>query len=363
MAEKRSRRVRRDVRAWTSEVVAQSRLLLAAKTAAAAVLAWYLAPLIPFAEDQYSYYAPLGALVTMSPTLARSARVGVEALVGLGLGIVLGLAGLLLVHAGAPGGVGLGIVIAAGVLAGGIPRLGAGGDWVALAALFVLLLGGSDAEDFSVSYLVTMAFGVLVGLAVNLLIYPPLYLRRASERLSALRGVVTTKLEELADAVAAGELDVQHLEAALDELGRTIAAVTAEVREAEESGRGNPRRRGARRAIEDENARRMNALERTAFLTRDLVDLLLRMQEQHSPGLASPVRETLAVAIRRAAGIIGTPIGADEAPDRLDDAAAAVDALQHAIEQERRGPVSAVADDVAAAVCLRRIVDASRPFV
>ena len=41
--------------------------------AAAAVLAWYLAPLVPLASSEYSYYAPLGVLVSMYPTVARSA--------------------------------------------------------------------------------------------------------------------------------------------------------------------------------------------------------------------------------------------------------------------------------------------------
>lgn len=363
MTEQRTHVVRRRVAEWTSEVANQPRLLLAGKTALAAVLAWYLAPFIPFAQDQYSYYAPLGALVTMYPTLARSARVGLEALVGLGLGIALGLAGLLLVRAGAPGGVGLAIVIAAGVLAGGIRRLGAGGDWVALAALFVLLLGGSDADDFSISYLVTMAFGVLVGLAVNLLVFPPLYLRRASGRLSALRSAVTERLEELAEAVAAGGLDAQRLGTALGELGDTISAVGDEVREAEESSRGNPRGRRARGAVQQENAQRMSALERTSFLTRDLVDLLLRMQERRSPSLESPQRETLAAAIHRVADIVGTPLGADEASDRLDAATAAVDDFQRTIDESPAASASESADELAALVCLRRIVDASRPFV
>jgi uncharacterized membrane protein YgaE (UPF0421/DUF939 family) len=358
---------RRHVTEWTAEVANQPRLLLAAKTALAAVLAWYLAPLIPFAEDQYSYYAPLGALVTMYPTLARSARVGLEALIGLGLGIAVGLGGLLLVRAGAPAGVGLALVIAAGVLLGGIRRLGAGGDWVALAALFVLLLGGSDADGFSISYLVTMAFGVLVGLAVNLILFPPLYLRRASERLSVLRSAVTERLHELSGAVEAGHLDAERFEAALEDLADTISAVGDEVHEAEESRRGNPRHRrtqaAEQNAVQDENAQRLAALERTSFLTRDLVDLLLRMQDQHSRSLEAPYRENLAVAIRRVADIVGTPIGANEAPDRLDAASAAVDTCQLAIDASRTGSVSTVADDLAATVCLRRIIDAARPFV
>ncbi len=69
-----------DPRRWWADAVSADRLLLAAKTAVAAALAWYLAPFVPFAQSEYSYYAPLGVLVSMYPTVARSASSGVQAL-------------------------------------------------------------------------------------------------------------------------------------------------------------------------------------------------------------------------------------------------------------------------------------------
>ncbi|MEH3089950.1 MAG: hypothetical protein PGN24_10270 [Microbacterium arborescens] len=71
------------------EAFAVSRLLLAGKAALAAAIAWYLAPLVPFAHDEYSYYAPLGVLVSMYPTIADSARAGLQAVAGLAIGIVI----------------------------------------------------------------------------------------------------------------------------------------------------------------------------------------------------------------------------------------------------------------------------------
>ena len=154
-------------RTWWADAVTPDRLLLAAKTAAAAVIAWYLAPLVPFALSEYSYYAPLGVLVSMYPTVARSAASGVQAVVGLAVGIALGLGALDLVDAGVLRGVAVAAVIAHGVLAAGIRALGVGRDWVAIAGLFVLLLGGADPDGYSVSYLLTMAFGVVVGVVVK----------------------------------------------------------------------------------------------------------------------------------------------------------------------------------------------------
>jgi peptidoglycan/LPS O-acetylase OafA/YrhL len=276
---------------YTARLAQQPRLLLAAKTSLAAVLAWYLAPLIPFLDDQYSYYAPLGALVTMYPTVARSARVGFQVLIGLALGIALGLCGIAGLHLGVPVGAVLGTVIGVGVLFGGLRRLGAGGDWVPLAALFVLLIGGAtDPEEFSISYLGTTAFGVLVGIAVNLIVVPPLYLRRASDRLTALRETVTGLLDDAADAVAADDVEPERFERRLETLAETREAVSADVEEAEDSARANPRQvrhRGQR----EENNRRMRALDRSALAgaTYLLQNLLLL------PGLL-PIEPLITVA-------------------------------------------------------------------
>ncbi len=91
-----------DPRRWWSDAITADRLLLAAKTAAAAALAWYLAPLVPLAQSEYSYYAPLGVLVSMYPTVARSASSGAQAVVGLALGIGLGLVSLAVVATACP---------------------------------------------------------------------------------------------------------------------------------------------------------------------------------------------------------------------------------------------------------------------
>ncbi|MGY1552357.1 hypothetical protein ACW5CM_11300 [Microbacterium sp. A588] len=131
--------------------------------------------------------------------MAGSARAGVQSLAGLAIGIALGVGGLGIVLLGGPAVVA--VVIAAGIIIGGIRVLGAGSDWVAIAGLFVLLLGGTAADEFSVSYLLTMAFGIIVGVLTNLLVFPPLHLRRAAARLSALRDATATALDDIADAL------------------------------------------------------------------------------------------------------------------------------------------------------------------
>ena len=71
------------------EAVRPARLLLVGKTALAVGLAWSIAPHMPGVVDDYPYYAPLGALVSMYPTLLGSVRSSLQTLFGLATGIAL----------------------------------------------------------------------------------------------------------------------------------------------------------------------------------------------------------------------------------------------------------------------------------
>ncbi|GAA3924038.1 FUSC family protein [Microbacterium invictum] len=340
------------LRSAVGEVLAASRLILALKTALAAAVAWYLAPLVPFADAEYSYYAPLGVLVAMYPTVVDSVRSGLLALLGLACGVALGLGGLAIISAGAPGIVALGLVVGVGVALGGVRELEAGRDWIAIAGLFVLLLGGQNADEFSLSYLATMAFGVVVGIAANYLVLPPLYLREAGDRLSDLRGGVVALLTRIAEMMDAGEIDAAELDRDADALATLVGAVSVDVQDADRSRRGNPRARRAGDASE-RNSRRWWALERTAFFARDVADLVSRNPELRDGSRGRP--ELLAEALRRAADAVAAPLGAPEADEQLAAAADAVDRYAATVG-DGIGPSAAVASS------LGRITAMSRPF-
>ncbi|TQK18690.1 hypothetical protein FBY40_1179 [Microbacterium sp. SLBN-154] len=344
---------------WWREMTAPARLLMAAKTAIGCALAWVLAPLLP-TEDQYSYYAPLGVLVSMYPTVAASARSGAQALLGLAVGIGLGLLGIVALFAGLPAVLTLALVIAIGVIIGGIRALGVGREWVAIAALFVLLLSGSQADDFSVSYLFTVGFGVLIGVVINVLIVPPVYLDTASGRLSELRDEIAELLRVLADRVAEGNIDAAEVSEPDAGLDAVIADVHEEVREADESLRGNPRGR-RHRAEQRENLQRMRALERIAFYSRDLADVLYALDREEDAAVGLETRAALADAIRRCADLVATPIGDSSASARLADADRAVEAYADALTTVA-GPAG-VARRSTPVSLLQRIIDASLPFV
>ena len=61
----------------------------AAKTGLAVAIAWMLAPYLPGVADNYPYYAPLGAIVAMYPTLMGSMKNAAQTLGSLAVAIAL----------------------------------------------------------------------------------------------------------------------------------------------------------------------------------------------------------------------------------------------------------------------------------
>lgn len=354
---------RSSVRGWARRMVTQPRALLAVKTALAASVAWYLAPHIPFLDSHYSYYAPLGAVISMYPTLVRSVRTAVQAMAGLAVGAGVAFSVLWL---DVPGVVKVALAVGVGVVLAGWRLLGEGRSWVPMTALFVLVLGGRNADNYSVNYLVHVVLGAVIGTLVNLLIVPPLYLRDAGERLDALRDRVGDYLHGLADALngdAAGERDWQGDVTDLEETAGTVRSAVAQ---ADESRKGNPRGRRAGGEV-DQDYQRLRTLEHALFYVRDLTDLLrgfLERDDEDGDAAMQSARVTgeLQSAIGAVGDLIASPVRAEQSADRLHAAEEAVAALTRSLD-ERADSATSVSTAVAASVSLRSIVDLARPFV
>lgn len=257
--------------AGLSAAFAAQRLQMAAKTAIAAGIAFALAPFMPGSAAEYPYYAPLGALVAMYHNVAGSLRQGAQTLVGLSMGI--GLA-VLLVNITDPSPLTVAVFMGVGVLLGGLPKIGSGSDWIPTAALLVLLVGGNNADDYSFGYLVQMGVGVLVGIAVNFLIFPPLHIQAAAASIEELRVALGTQLTDMAEAVKE-KWPPEHEEWARrsDELSAAARSVRHLVKEADASRQANPRRKLHPRDIE-RDYRNLRELERVTFHIQDVTDVL-----------------------------------------------------------------------------------------
>lgn len=337
-----------------------ARVLLALKTALAVALAWLVAQRLPGVAAEYPYYAPLGALSAMYPTVMGSVRTALQTVAGLALGILLAT-GVLLV--GSPNLVTIGLAVGLGTLLAGVRRLGAGAEYVPMAALFVLIVGGPDAEDYSVGYLVQMVVGVVTGLLVNVTVVPPLDFRTARLQLNRLQGVVLDYLGDVAGELAApGTTSGRDWE----RRNRELSVLTAEVREAVEesalTARGNPRvvlRRDARRRA-DPGYASLEKLEGVVFHVRALADALRQLYDPRSGSWAVPgaLAERLADAVRDTRACV-------QAWSDDEGVAAAADRVREALHRLHARPVDPADVGarlvVAAAAELGRLVDVLDP--
>ncbi|MDQ0075792.1 FUSC family protein [Arthrobacter oryzae] len=322
-----------------SAAVSGPRLQLAAKAGLAAGLAFLVAPLMPGAAAQYPYYAPLGALVAMYENVAGSMRQGVQTLIGLGLGI--GLA-FLLVSFSDPTPVTVAIVMGLGVLLAGLPRLGAGRDWIPTAALLVLLVGGNNPDDFSFGYLVQMGVGVVVGIAVNVLVFPPLHFKAAALSLAELRWALAKQLSDMGAAMRE-KWPPEHEEWAVrsEALAQSARDVRTAVQKADASRQANPRRR-----LHDHNVDRdyndLRGLESVTFHIQDMTEVLADViWDEDAPFVIPlPYSEPLADALDAVSEVLRSM--EDEQPDKQNEligsAKAAVDALAERMASDDVNP-------------------------
>ena len=338
------------------EAVEPARLLLVAKTALAVGLAWLIAPHMPGVTDQYPYYAPLGALVSMYPTLMGSVRSGLQTLLGLAAGI--GLAAVVVLTVG-PTWWTIPAVVGVGVLVSGTGWFGVGREYVPMAALFVLIIGGQNADDYSIGYLVQTAVGVVVGLVVNLVIAPAPLTLAAAAKVGAFRSQLSDHLHDIGWAVSESWPPENHQWA---DDAASLADTTAELQralsDADDSRRGNPRamgRRGETRHLHAELA----ALDRIAHLIRSISDEIADTIWDR-PGalhLDDALPEPLSAACHTVAEVIAQeePLTSEDHRARAD-AARAIRLLLETVDDRTIDVRSSMGPGVLAAMHLRRIL-------
>lgn len=334
------------------EAVAPARLLFAAKTAVAVGIAWSVAPLMPGVTDDYPYYAPLGALISMYPTLMSSVRSSLQTLLGLAAGV--GLAILVVLTVG-PSLWSIVVAVGIGTLISGTGWFGTGREYIPMAAMFVLIIGGPDADEYSLGYVAQMAVGVTIGLAVNLAIPPAPLVAEAAARIDGFQRRLAAHLHDIADAVEES-WPPEHREWAQDAgaLAETTRSLRAALADADESRRGNPRA-WMRRVDTQREHHRLEVLEEVAHQIRDISGCLTDTIWER-PG-AFPLDPPLVGPLAEACRAVADLLDADGHEDRVEaDAAAAVGRLLSAVHGRSIDTEAVAGPGVLTAMHLQRIL-------
>jgi hypothetical protein len=242
-------------RRWLDVVVLLDAVQVA-KTALAGALAWLIATDVLGLEQ--AFLAPWAAVLVVHATVYRTVSRGGQQVVATFLGVFLAWgAGTLL----GTGPASMAVMLAVAYLLGRHRWLAQESTTIATTGIVVLATHAITDTDLLWSRLTDTSVGVVVGLAVNLLVWPPLRDRVAWAQASRLPHVLAGVLAEIADDLGP-DLTAEDVEAwvhrcrdadvDIDEAWRTL-------RQARESGRLNPRR--SRPAGLDDLTRVLHLLE------------------------------------------------------------------------------------------------------
>jgi uncharacterized membrane protein YccC len=175
----------------------QEGVVQAAKMAVAAVAAWLIAR--SFDESQ-SFIAPYAAVFMMGGTVYRSMLDAARQVITVVLGVLVAYVVAVLVPWSA---VALGVAVFLGMLLGRWHRLKLDGIWVGVVALLMITYGTADDTGYLFIRVGEALLGAVVGVAVNIMIRPPLYLRETDRAVAG----VSAETVELLESIAVGLRD------------------------------------------------------------------------------------------------------------------------------------------------------------
>ena len=307
---------------WLRDPLRWSSLIQLLKTVVAAVIAWVLASQT-FALPQ-PFLAPWAALLVVHATVYRTFSRGLKQVAGAVLGVLLAWAvgniwGLSTVAVAA--------LLAAGLLVGTVRWFRDESTAVAATGLIVLTTGFSTQDQVLVDRLYDTAIGIGVGLAVNLLVWPPMRDLSAARAIEAIGARVGTLLSDMAAQLrtSCDEEQVAEWVNRTRDLDDELDQAWALLRQAKESGRLNPRR--AARTVK----------------TTDVFEGLLRDNEQ-------AVAETRSMARTLGYSIDGLvewePAFRDRWLDLLEVAGEAITEPDPERVSEVRGELNALAEEL-----------------
>lgn len=316
------------------------------RAAVAAGLAWQVAVLLPPVLSDYAYYAPLGAVIAVLPTVADSASAAWRSVLAILTGFALSVLVYELTRA-VPNALTVAAIVALAVLVEQARLWREQASWVSFAAVLMLTVGLDDPGTYVLRYAGLTLLGAAIGVLVTTVLFPPLQLTRAVEQIGATRALLAQHLGDIAATLRDGRVpEVVEWTDRNRRLDRSLDRMRFAASRVERARRANPRaRRWQGRATEIREEAR--AVDRVAVLVDDLTSLVVEFHP-HRRGIDHADAGTgwvLADALDSLAGVVRTPYHTTDGstPDERDEQIARAGAALHRLVGLLRS--SSVEDD------------------
>jgi uncharacterized membrane protein YccC len=339
-------RIRNRIDERISDPVFWNDVIQVAKTVLAAVVGWVVAAEV--LELEQAFLAPWSALLVVHSTVYRTFSKGaqqvaatvVAVLLASAVGELLGLST-----------VSMTLLLVVAFTLGPVPWLGEEATTVATTGVVVLTTGFHD-DTMLVDRLLATAIGVVVGLMVNAIVWPPLRRRAAAEALDRVDDRLGELLVDMAGGLGAGcqQADVDDWIDRTRDIDADLDQAWALVRQAQESARMNPRKPARRMRNPERWHVLLRHMEQTVAETRSLARTL-GGQEAHKDTWG----ESFAVPWISALGDAGRAAASDD-PEALRDVRRRLQALSEDMRSTERSAEWAIYG--ALIINLRNIVDA-----
>ncbi len=315
------------------------------RAAVAAGLAWQVAVLLPPLLSDYAFYAPLGAVIAVHPTIADSASAAWRSVLAMLMGFALAYV-VYEVTRPVPAALTIALIVA---LAIGVEQwrrvLRDQASWVSFAAVLMITVGAGEPGPYVLRYAGLTLIGAAIGVLVTFALFPPLQLTQAVEHIARTRTLLAAHLRDLADDLREGL--VPEPDAWRDRnrrLNRQLDRLRAAETQVERARRANPRaRRWQGRASEIREESR--AIDRVAVLVDDVSSLVVEFHpgRRGVDAAGAGTGWLLAEALDSLAAVVCAPRTSDgTAPDRqADDIRRAVTALDRLVILLRSTTLSA----------------------
>jgi uncharacterized membrane protein YgaE (UPF0421/DUF939 family) len=291
------------------------------RAAIAAGLAWQIAVLLPPTLAAYAYYAPLGAVIAVHPTIADSASAAWRSVLAILCGFAMAFVVYELTRA-VPNALTVALIVALAMLVEQWQLWREQASWVSFAAVLMLTVGLDDPGAYVLRYAGLTLLGAAIGVLVTTVLFPPLQLTRAVEQITHTRTLLAQHLEDIAATLREGHVpDPDEWTARNRRLDRELDRMRAAENQVERARRANPRARrwqGRATSIRDES----RAVDRVAVLVDDLTSLVVEFQP-HRRGVDLVDAGTgwvLGESLESLAGVVRTPYHATDGttPDERD---------------------------------------------